>query len=76
METILATFTGAFIGNLVFDKLKKKKQKKREINIAACACEVQGIMNHLRRTGQPIDPYIKKTCDKLWELVENTPSND
>lgn len=76
MNIILATFVGSFIGHFAIDILKKNRQKKRENIIAACACEVQGIINHLKRTNQPVDPYIEKSYDRLLKLLDHTPLND
>lgn len=46
----------------------KTKTTKKEINIAACACEVQALANYLKRNYKN-DSYIEEVCNKLWDLV-------
>ncbi len=45
-----------------------EKTKKKEINQVACACEVQALVNYLRRNHQD-DDYIMEVGERLWDIV-------
>lgn len=45
-----------------------KKETKKQINQAACACEVQKIVNHLKRNHKE-DSYVEEVCKKLWDSL-------
>ena len=47
---------------------RKKRESKKEMHQAACACYVQELINHLRNT-QKEDAYVEEVCNKLWDLV-------
>lgn len=58
-----------FIMNSIkYSEEKKAKEAKKEINQAACACEVQRLMNHLNENHQS-DSYIEEVRKRLWDLV-------
>lgn len=47
---------------------EEKRNVKKDINYAACACNVQELVNYLRRKQQE-DSYVEEVCQKLWDLV-------
>lgn len=47
---------------------KGRQETGKQVNQAACACEVQRLINCLKRDDQN-DSYIKEVCKKLWDLV-------
>ena len=58
-----------FILKCIGDSLaKEKKDTKKEMNYAACACNVQDLVNYLREN-QKEDSYVEEVCKKLWDLV-------
>lgn len=58
-----------FILKCISDSVKKEKEEtKKEVNIAACACYVQELVNYFGRNGNE-DSYVEEVCGKLWDLV-------
>lgn len=58
---------------LIMESLKyytgeTKKETKKQINQAACVCEVQAFVNHLKRNHKE-DSYAEEVCKKLWDLL-------
>lgn len=58
---------------LIMESLKyytgeTKKENKKQINQAACACEVQAFINHLKRNHKE-DSYAEEVCKKLCDLL-------
>lgn len=47
---------------------KQGQRTKKGIDQATCACEVQRLVNHLKRDHQN-DPYIEEVCKKIWNIV-------
>lgn len=58
-----------FILNCINESVEKeKKNAQKEINLIACVCNVQELVNYLRES-QKEDSYIEEVCKKLWDLV-------
>lgn len=58
---------------LIMESLKyytgeTKKETKKQINQAACVCEVQAFVDHLKRNHKE-DSYAEEVCKKLWDLL-------
>lgn len=47
---------------------EEKRETKKQINQAACACEVQALVNHLKRNHKEAS-YVEEVCKKLWDLL-------
>lgn len=59
-----------FIMKCIYDSCKKEQTvTQRMANQAICACEVQALVNHLKRNYKE-DSYIKEVCKRLWNLVK------
>lgn len=58
-----------FIMNSIdYSEKMSAKETKKERNQAAYVCEVQSLVNHLKRNHQN-DVYVEEVCKKLWDLV-------
>lgn len=47
---------------------EEKRETRKQSNQAACACEVQALVNHLKRNHKE-DSYVEEVCKKLWDLL-------
>lgn len=68
IKTILSTFAGTIVGCLIMTEVNKRRRIKKERHMIICACEVQRIVNDLRRDKRP-DERLEESCRKLWDLM-------